>query len=141
MIPAPFAGQPASMTCSRATYGLNDNGTVSVYNIGTLASGEYDEICGYAYQPDPEGAPGDLLVVFPSIPGPQPTEGGSYWVLDTDYENYAAVYSCGSGLFDQFRVEFGWVLTREQFPSEDVVSVQIKPRSHTAKTGKGSPKC
>jgi len=50
---------------------------------------------------------------FPSAPG-------TYKVLDTDYDNYSAVYSCdnipGIGKY-----ESGWVLTRSINPSQEGV--------------------
>ena len=52
-------------------------------------------------------------VKFPSAPG-------TYKVLDTDYDNYSAVYSCDNipGLG---KYEYGWVLTRSTTPSQEVV--------------------
>ncbi len=45
-----------------------------------------------------------------------------FYVLDTDYENYASLYLCYR-LFNKnlFKLEMGWVLTRESEPSDDVV--------------------
>lgn len=34
---------------------------------------------------------GKLEVVFPSLPGKIPAP---YWILETDYDNYAVVFSC-----------------------------------------------
>ena len=58
----PTTFQPADMTCVRALYGDRGDGTVSVYNTGTDGKGVLVEICGYAYQPDPETNPGKLAV-------------------------------------------------------------------------------
>ena len=58
----PTTFQPADMRCVRALYGDRGDGTVSVYNTGTNGKGVLVEICGYAYQPDPENNPGKLAV-------------------------------------------------------------------------------
>ena len=77
--------------CSRARYNLNDDMTVGVFNSGQSAWGVYEEICGFAVQPDPDK--GALDVVFmrnraPDEPDP------NYNILATDYVSYATVYSC-----------------------------------------------
>ena len=51
---------------------------------------------------------------------------GLYWILDTDYENYASVYSCVDGDILGVRSVFAWLLTREQIPSQETVSCQTK---------------
>ena len=39
---------------------------------------------------------------------------GNYWILDTDYDNYAVVYSKVTGFWSNFLdFEFLWVLTRK----------------------------
>ncbi|KAK2090919.1 hypothetical protein P7K49_030203 [Saguinus oedipus] len=49
--------------------------------------------------------------VMPSAP---------YWVLATDYENYALVYSC-TNLIQLFHVDYAWILGRNSYlPSETV---------------------
>ena len=47
--------------------------------------------------------------------------GGAYWLLDTDYDNWASVYAC-EDVLDVAKIEYGWVLTREIAPAPDVVS-------------------
>ena len=72
-------------------------------------------ICGYAQQEDPEH-PGELCVYFATgTPGC-----GQYWILDTDYESFAAVYSCQDILLG--RSVFAWILTRDKVPSQETVS-------------------
>ena len=131
-LPAFFA--PSGTSCIRATYGDNGNrnvlqkidsklylhfwlagdGTVSVRNVDVSPAGKYEQICGYADAPDAE-EPGSLLVHFPNAPA------GSYWILDTDYENYASVYSCQS-ILGLFQIEYGWLLLRDLNTSEDIIA-------------------
>ena len=59
-----------------------------------------------------------LQVIFPFSPVP-----GDYEVLDTDYENYACVYSCVPDLIGLFHTEIGYILTREQDYNTDLVSI------------------
>ena len=88
---------------------------MSVHNSDLRPNGDFGEVCGYADQPDPEGEPGSLLVYFyDSEPGP-------YFVLETDYENFAAVYSCDE-LPGFGAINYGWVLTRDPNPSQEIVS-------------------
>ena len=55
--------------CQRAQYGSFENGTISLYNSGSYASGEFSEICGWAEQADPENNPGELYIYFPATSG------------------------------------------------------------------------
>ena len=54
--------------CSRARYTLNDDGTVGVFNSGESSWGWYEEICGFASQPNAGtncikiGLPGKLIL-------------------------------------------------------------------------------
>lgn len=49
---------------------------------------------------------------------------GPYWILDTDYDNYAFVYSCKE-IFGLYHTEFFWILTREKNPSQKIVNSYI----------------
>ncbi|KAG8227697.1 hypothetical protein J437_LFUL005398 [Ladona fulva] len=42
-----------------------------------------------------------------------------YWILDTDYDNYAVVWSCTD--FGLFNTRNAWILTREKHPSLEVM--------------------
>ena len=86
-----------------------------VRNVG-YTDGIYSQVCGIAFQPDPENAPGKLKVAFPYSPTP-----GDYWILDTDYENFTAIYSCDRRIGDQLEL-FKWILTRSTKPSPEVVN-------------------
>jgi len=45
----------------------------------------------------------------------------NYNVVDTDYDSYSVVYSCSSVLFF-FKAEFLWILTRDQIPSDELIT-------------------
>lgn len=87
---------------------------MSVKNTCVNYDGSYREICGYAETPDPE-FPGELEVHFP---GSAPK--GDYWLIETDYDNYASVYSCFD-VIGLVKFEFAWLLTRERVPPQEVV--------------------
>ena len=98
---------------------ITDETAVYVRNVGQT-NGIYEhQACGIAFQPDPETAPGKLKVDFHN----SPATAGDYWILDTDYENYTAIYSCGSRVPGQIEL-FKWVLTRSTKPSPEVVNTK-----------------
>ncbi|KAK2578716.1 hypothetical protein KPH14_007792 [Odynerus spinipes] len=98
--------------CVTANYSLNDNGTVTVVNSQiSYITGTPSSIDGVARF---EGKPKDakLLVTFPSL---LISFDAPYWILETDYDNYAVVWSCTNiGLVS---AKFAWLLTREPSPS------------------------
>ena len=49
--------------------------------------------------------------------------GWPYWILDTDYESYASVYSCASFGLTGLKYEYAWLFTRDPVPSDEAVSV------------------
>ncbi|XP_041970035.1 uncharacterized protein LOC121726651 [Aricia agestis] len=90
--------------CIDATYTLNDNGSIDVYNTQVINQ-ELDTIVGYAtFAVD--ATTGKLLVYFPDTPFP-----AEYWVLDTDYDTFALVYSCFNLNTEQRRVT-SWKMSR-----------------------------
>ena len=82
--------------------------------LGSTIEGTFDEACGWAAQADPEGPPGELEVNFGGF-------GGPYWVIDTDYESFASVYSCLDGPIGAVKNENAFILTRDTFPSDETV--------------------
>lgn len=54
------------------------------------------------------------LQVFPGISPKSP-----YWILSTDYDNYAVVWSCSD--FGILSERFLWILTRQSHPPMSVI--------------------
>ncbi|XP_049949651.1 apolipoprotein D-like [Schistocerca serialis cubense] len=57
-----------------------------------------------------------LNVRFPSLPV---TFTAPYWILDTDYDSFAVVWSCTN--FGLFSIRNAWILTRDRFPTLEVM--------------------
>merc|ERR1711893_312502 len=87
-IPASFQ---LNTRCVRAEYGINDDNEVTVHNTATKENGDFDEIRGTAYVPDPEH-PGELLV-----------------------------HSCVDYLLGLIHFEFAWILTRENVGDPEII--------------------
>ncbi|XP_076447038.1 apolipoprotein D-like [Babylonia areolata] len=90
--------------CVTANYTLKGNGHIMVNNQG-YKDGEYLNAVGDAYCPN-ASKPAELIVRF-SDGAPQ----ASYWVIETDYENYSLVFSCRPVL-NAGHEEFAWILSR-----------------------------
>lgn len=82
--------------------------------FSNFSLGGSNTISGYAEPSGEEAA--KLKVTFPTTPGPA----APYWVIGTDYQNYAVVYSCASfgGFFNTRNV---WILTRQRHPPHNVI--------------------
>ncbi|XP_050510924.1 apolipoprotein D [Diabrotica virgifera virgifera] len=103
--------------CVTANYSLNSDGTVKVYNQQINILGQKEDITGEA-RLDSDKGEAKLLVTFhnPEVTAP-------YWVLSTDYENYAVVLSCDTVL--GITGETVWILTRAQNPSQDIIDAAL----------------
>ncbi|XP_059474892.1 apolipoprotein D-like [Neocloeon triangulifer] len=104
-------------SCVSATYTDNQNGTVGVRNyLVKPDTGEVETIIGYA-EVDSDSGEGKLLVSFPSVG----QYGSPYWILGTDYTSYTVVWACGEVGNDN--LQYGWLLTRERFPSNETLDL------------------
>ena len=63
-------------------------------------------------EPSNPSRPGKLIVNFDSQPSFARSSTTNYNVVDTDYNSYAIVYSCGEKVFGLLKSEFLWILTR-----------------------------
>uniref|UniRef100_A0A2A4JTJ4 Lipocalin/cytosolic fatty-acid binding domain-containing protein n=1 Tax=Heliothis virescens TaxID=7102 RepID=A0A2A4JTJ4_HELVI len=96
-----------SGTCSNADYDLV-GGSVTVVNSEVINERLYT-VNAVAVPATSDGS-AKLVVTFP-IPGSDQTVSSDYWVLDTDYDNYAFVYSCSNLNADEMQVS-SWKLSR-----------------------------
>lgn len=96
-----------SLTCVTANYSFNDDGTIQVFNSGSVnsPSGNLSTAIGTATITDLQNC--KLGVKFSRF---QPVN-APYDVFDTDYESYAVVVSCGffSHIFSKEDI---WILSR-----------------------------
>lgn len=106
-----FAWFEFGAKCVRANYSLNEDNSMKIINkqISSL-TGVASSIQGIGRLigrfDDPK-----LTVTFPSLPLPIDAP---YWVLDSDYNTYAVVWSCTNlGVLNTRNV---WILTREPNP-------------------------
>lgn len=100
--------------CIQANYSLMENGNIKVLNQEMRPDGTVNQIEGQATQSNLT-EPAKLGVKFFQL---MPT--APYWVLATDYENYALVYSCTTIIW-LFHMDHVWILGRNRYlPPETV---------------------
>ena len=106
-------------TCVFVSYGVEDNGHVSVTN-SEKRNGEFTVATGDATLHDDSGE-GWLDVKFSPYAPPSP-----YKILETDYETYSLVYACG-GVGNLYSIENVWIMSREpQISDEAMADLQTK---------------
>ncbi|XP_037294072.1 uncharacterized protein LOC115446804 isoform X2 [Manduca sexta] len=96
-------------SCSNARYSLSNRG-VEVFNTQVINQ-TLDTINGLAVLASTDGS-AKLRVTFP-VAGTSQTITTDYWVLATDYDSYALVYSC-MPLADNRRQVTSWKLSRRK---------------------------
>ncbi|CAG5005077.1 unnamed protein product [Parnassius apollo] len=103
-----------SGACNEANYRLLADLTVEVYNTQVVDQ-DLETINGSAILATTDGS-AKLLVTFPGASQPS-----DYWILDTDYDNYALVYSC-QNINDQQRRVWSWKLSRARQLSDNATN-------------------
>ena len=99
--------------CDQATYSLNEDGSVRVFNTELREGGKWTTALGRATTTQ---IPYQLEITF-SESWIGKLFKGDYRVIDTDYDSFSLVYSCSD--FILFRMEFVWILSRTpELPSE-----------------------
>ncbi|GFO45792.1 apolipoprotein d-like [Plakobranchus ocellatus] len=102
-----------SLDCTSSTFSdawngmkVTDKGTRRTDLFGNKLVLRTTSIDGLATVPD-EAKPAELNIVFR---GASPTEEANYIVQDTDYTNYAVVFSCLQ--MRGFNIQYAYILTR-----------------------------
>ncbi|XP_023680163.1 apolipoprotein D-like [Paramormyrops kingsleyae] len=99
--------------CIEANYSIRDDGSIKVFNSEIL-KGEFRTIEGTAVVQDLK-EPAKMGITFSYLIPYTP-----YWVLSTDYEQSAVVYSC-TDIVSLFHVDFAWILGRTRSLPADTV--------------------
>ena len=114
--------QPDSWTCTTAHYSnLNaEDGSFSVYNSGQgKRYGPRFGLTADAYCPSDTSTFGEGQCFVSFFKQPFEAE-PNYLVVDTDYDNYSIVYSCG-----EEDMQYLWFLSREPELSDDLYNSML----------------
>ncbi|KAL9658641.1 hypothetical protein ABK040_006177 [Willaertia magna] len=102
--------------CTQANYTINPKEPTQVLVTNSeLLNGNLTIVTGVGYCPD-DKEPAKLLVSVGGNPFYAP-----YWIIDTDYNNYAMVFSCFSVL-GVYHYEIAWILGRQRQLSQQTLS-------------------
>uniref|UniRef100_A0AAG5CZY5 Apolipoprotein D n=1 Tax=Anopheles atroparvus TaxID=41427 RepID=A0AAG5CZY5_ANOAO len=103
--------------CVTAEYSRYEDGSIRVFNSAVrLTDGLLYAVDGKAVlsYPDVDMLEAKLNVSFYGAPNDE----SNYWVLDTDYDNYALVWSC-EPIGGERSLEYYWLLSRTPTMPED----------------------
>ncbi|KAI9563224.1 hypothetical protein GHT06_010682 [Daphnia sinensis] len=120
------------LKCASETYSLDGNDTLLMHHQGQrILNNRYVSVKAVGKHV----APGKLLFTFKdtTIHGTS-VQDAPYWVLDTDYDNYAVVWSCSENA--GMKAEITWILTRQLKPEPSVVraAMDILSRNGLSRT-------
>ncbi|XP_037380459.1 apolipoprotein D [Talpa occidentalis] len=105
-------------SCNQANYSLMENGNIKVINQEMRPDGSVNQIESEATQgnlTEPAKLGVKYFWLMPLTP---------YWVLATDYKNYALVYSCTTIIW-LFHMDYVWILGRNPYlPPETVTHLK-----------------
>ncbi|KAJ8714187.1 hypothetical protein PYW08_007807 [Mythimna loreyi] len=107
--------------CNTATYNLNSAGTALNLQNTQISNGILNFTTGTA-QPQVGAAGSAKFDVTIEPPGSTPVP---YWVLDTDYETFALVYSCRNNTGTNTRTINSWKLGRKKGPLPNDINIRI----------------
>ncbi|XP_050072150.1 uncharacterized protein LOC126560032 [Anopheles maculipalpis] len=110
--------------CVTAEYSLNDDGSVRVFNSMLVPPSQArSSDTGRAVVAFPDESPLEAKLNVTFDAGAVDVS-ANYWVLGTDYDNYAVVWGC-FGVAETLRAESAWVLSRTpQLSAQAAVEVQ-----------------